>query len=76
MEIMNPIIMHEVAKARQSDLLREAEQRRLVKQARAGKPSLIARFLERLGGLLIKIGGQLQKRPAPQSTRTLGWAEE
>jgi hypothetical protein len=37
---------------------------------------MIARLMEILGGLLIKIGGQLQKRHASQSINTLRWAEK
>lgn len=72
---MHPYIMYDLAKARQNDILREAQQQRLVRQAFAGHPSMIARIRERLGGLLIKIGGQLQNRHVPQSTVTLGLAK-
>ena len=75
-ETMHPHTLHELAKARQSDLLREAQHRRLVALARAGQPSLMARLLERLGGLLIKVGERLRKRPTPQNTGPLGWAEK
>jgi hypothetical protein len=72
---MHPFIMYQEAKERQKDLLREAEQDRLVRLARAGRPSAIARFRQTMGGVLIKIGGKLQTRPAPQTPRILEWAE-
>jgi hypothetical protein len=59
--MLNPITTYELGKARQRDLLKEAEQRRLVRQALAGQPSLSARLLERLGGLLIKAGARLER---------------
>jgi hypothetical protein len=37
---------------------------------------MITRSVERLGGFLIKIGEQLQKQHAPQSTGVLGWVEK
>jgi hypothetical protein len=72
---MNPY-MYETVKARHNDILREVKQNRLVKQARAGQPGVIVKTLEKLGGLLIKIGKKLQRLNAPQHTGTLGWAEE
>jgi hypothetical protein len=63
---MHPHTLHELSKYRQQDYMREAEQHRLVKQARAGRPSQITRSQEKLGGYLIKIGAQLLKRPGKQ----------
>jgi hypothetical protein len=57
---MHPNTMQEVARARQRDLLKEAEQWRLARQAQADQPSLSARLLERLGSLLIKAGERLR----------------
>ena len=74
--MLNPDIAQELGKAHRQNLMREAEHRRLVRQVKARKPSLTAHLLERMGGLLIKIGGQLQERHAPQSTGTLGWVEK
>jgi hypothetical protein len=73
---MQPITMQELARAHHRDLLKEAEQWRLVRQARAGRPSLSTYLLERLGGLLIKAGEWLQERHTPQTTGTLGWAKK
>jgi hypothetical protein len=73
---MHPDNLYDMAIDRQKDFEREAERRRLEKLARAGQPSVIARFQERLGGFLVKKGEQLQKRPAPQATGSLGWADK
>lgn len=73
---MHPFILSELAKAHLSDLLREAQRERWVRQAMAGQPGVIARLMERLGGLMIRIGEQLQKRHATRSTGGLGWAEQ
>jgi hypothetical protein len=73
---MQPITMQELARIHQRDLLKEAEQWRLVRQARAGRPSLSAYLLEWLGGLLIKAGEGLHQRHTPQSTGTLRWAKK
>ena len=68
--MMNPTTMHYVAKARQADLLNEAEQRRLVKQARAAQAKTTPNLLE---GLVERLKGQ---RQAPQANPRLGWAEK
>lgn len=73
---MNPLIVYQLSKERQKDLLREAEHRRLVRQALAGRPGMIARIRERLGNFLIKKGEQLQKRQTLQIPGELGWAEK
>ena len=74
--MINPIIMQELAKARQRDLLEEAERRRLISRLRAGQPSMIDRLLEKLGDLLTRTGGQLQVRRAIQRTGILASAEK
>ncbi len=57
---MDPIIEFELAKAPfQRDRIKEVEHDRLVRQAMAGRSSVIARLLNRLGGLMIKIGETL-----------------
>lgn len=72
---MHPIVLEELAKDHRSDLMREAGNSQLVKLARAGQPGAAVRLLDRLGSLLVKIGGQLQKRHAPKSTGPLGWVK-
>ncbi len=74
--MMNPIIMLELAKARQSDLMKEAEHRRLISLLRAGQPSIIDRLLEKTGDLLTGAGERLQKRRALQGTGKLASAEK
>jgi hypothetical protein len=73
---MQLITMQELARAHHRDLLKEAEQWRLVRQARAGRPGLSTHLLEMLGGLLIKAGERLQEQHAPRTTGTLGWAKK
>jgi hypothetical protein len=67
----NPIITHEYAKARQSDLLKEAEARRVARQAKAARPaqpSLVERIVDGVGTLLIDAGRRLTDRNiSPQS---------
>jgi hypothetical protein len=75
-ETMDPIIQFELAKAPfQRDHIKEAEHDQLVRQAMASRSRVIARLLNRLGGLMIKIGEQLQVRSTPQITKKLGLAE-
>jgi hypothetical protein len=69
--MLNPIIMYELGKARQRDLLKAAEQCRPVRQARAGQPSLSARLLERLGGLPIRVAARLKERHISPQIGTL-----
>jgi hypothetical protein len=73
---MHPFVLSELAKAHLSDLLREAQRERWVRQATANRPGVIARHLERLGGHLIRIGERLQKRHSARSAGGLGWAEQ
>jgi len=73
---MHPFMLCEMAKAHQSDLLREAQQERWARKARAGDPRVIASLLERLGAAMIRVGEQIQRRYAAQSTGRLGWAEQ
>jgi len=72
---MCPMIYYETVKARHNDLLKEAEQERLVKQALADQPTLVDRIQLKVGHGLIKIGGRLYQRPYPQSTQNGGLLE-
>ena len=62
-------LMLVIAKARQSELLDEAERDRLVRKTQVGSPGLQARALASLGGLLISAGKKLQGRYAYRSNR-------
>jgi hypothetical protein len=67
MTMLNPIMMHEVAKARQHDVLKGAEARRLARLAKADqvdRPSLPERLTDGLGTLLIGAGERLKERQA------------
>jgi hypothetical protein len=57
-------------------MLKEAEARRLAKQAREGQPTFAARMLEGLGDLLVDTGERLKEGRIPQGNSALGWAEE
>ncbi len=73
---MHPIIMQELAKTRQSDLLKEAEHRRLISRLRADQPTMIDRLLVKFGDVLARTGGRLQARRALQRTGKLASAEQ
>ncbi len=73
---MYPLIAQELAEARHSDQLKEAEHRRLISRLRAGQPSMIDRLLEKTGDLLTRTGGRLQARRALQRTGKLASAEQ
>ena len=73
---MHPTIMQESTKARQRDLLEEAEHRRLLGRLRAGQPGMIDRLLEKLGDLLIRTAGRFQVRHDLQRTGILVSAEK
>ncbi len=57
---MSPMIYYETIKTHREDLLREAENERLIKVAQLGQPTLTGRFQLIVGELLIKTGGRLQ----------------
>ncbi len=73
---MHPLIAQELAEARHSDRLKEAEHHRLISRLRAGQPSMIDRLLEKTGDLLAMTGGQLQERRVSQGTGRLASAEK
>ena len=73
---MNHYTLETIGRDHELDLMKEAEHRQLVNLATAGQPSTIARLLARLGGLMVKIGGELQKQPASKVTEMPGWAEK
>lgn len=59
--MMHPVMAHEYAKARQQDILKQADNRRLARQARGAKaprPNL----MEEMGNLLIDAGQRLKAR--------------
>jgi len=62
--MMNPIVLHELAKARQTEVLKEARRQHdlaLARSAHSASRSRYPLFLSRLGGLLIRMGEQLQR---------------
>jgi len=71
----HPVTLQAMATARRQDLMREADARRLARQARQGQPRMATRILEGLGGLLVETGERLQKRSDPQSNGALGKVE-
>jgi len=73
---MNHYSLEVIGRDHELDLLKEAENRQLANMVTANQPGAIAQLFDRLGGLMIRMGSKLQKRPAPQITSPLGWAEE
>lgn len=65
--MLYPVLTVAYAKARHSELLREAEFHRLVKEAKAGRPGLQDRLLLSIGGVLISFGLWLKARCQPDS---------
>jgi len=65
--MLYPMLTVVHAKARHSELLREAEFHRLVKEVKAGRPSLQDRFLLSVGAVLISFGLWLKARCQPDS---------
>lgn len=74
--MMHPIIMQELAKARQADRLREADQRRLGRLARVGHPGLADLLLKRIGVLLNGTGARPKRRHALERSGLLASAEK
>lgn len=73
---MNNYTLETIGRDHEMDLLKEAEHRQLVNLVTAGQPSTITQLLDRLGGVMIKIGGKLQKQPARQISAPLRWVKE
>ncbi len=62
----HPIVAEAYMRERQRDILRGAEQRRMVRLAQAGRPGLADRLIGRMSSLLAAARGRLQKqRPVP-----------
>ena len=71
----HPVTAHEYAKARQQDMLREAEHRRMVRQARkaqAARPNVAGRVADEMGSLLIDAGQRLKARRVAQNGKAIG----
>lgn len=60
-------------KEHNSEQIKQADNHRLAKQARNGKPKISSRLVKGIGSLLIATGEKLQ---APQQADKLGWAEK
>lgn len=73
---MNHYTLEAIGRDHELDLLKEAEHRQLVNMMTDDQPGTIAQLLDRLGGLMIKAGGRLQKRSSPQVSIPFGLAEE
>ena len=64
-QIAHPLFVYEIGRARQAELLKEADRDRIIQLARAGSPSLMDRCLAGIGDLLVAIGARLQGAHAP-----------
>lgn len=60
---MNPIAMHEVGKARQAQILRDARHQHALADAAAGRPSPIALLFSRLLYTVSGLGQRLPRAP-------------
>ena len=72
---LDGITMYELAKEHHTQLLKEAEQWRLVEQLQAERPdlsSLTERVVDGLSTLLIDAGQWLKERQAPSDGKALG----
>lgn len=63
------MVIAEVTKAHQHDVLKEAEDDRLVQKVRASRIGLRERVLAGIGGALISAGQKLQERHMPVMSR-------
>jgi ribosomal protein S3 len=74
-EMRHPIVVQAYAREMQRDALREAERRRMVRLAQAGRPGLAERLSGRMSGLLAAARERLQEQripsPTPQTGRPL-----
>jgi hypothetical protein len=71
----HPVMAHEYAKSRQQDVLRQAEQRRMVRQARkaqAARPNFSDRIADEMGSLLIDAGQRLKARHISPNGKAIG----
>ena len=69
--MLYPMLTVVYAKVRHSELLREAEFLRLVKEAKAGRPRLQDRLLLRISDVLISFGLWLKARCQPDSAASI-----
>jgi len=65
---MDPTTMMTLQDHRIRDMLREAEKRQLLKEAKANQPSLYARILPRMGSILITVGRKLEAQAPSVAT--------
>ena len=73
---MNHYSLEVIGRDHELDLLKEAEHRQLANLVTADQQSTIAQLLDRLGGLMIKTGGRLQRPSSPQVSIPFGLTEE
>jgi hypothetical protein len=65
--MLNPITVQKLAQLHQRELLKEAEARRMAYQTKAtqpDEPGPVERIVDRVGTLLVGIGGRLTERQA------------
>ena len=71
MNVGHPIIGFDFANCRREDILRHAEKRRLVSEARGARPSAGALRLK-VGNVLVRFGEHLQGVREPRIAKRLG----
>ena len=62
--MLSPVIMHEIAKARHSDLLKQAEAHRLARQAKNASSEASQPAAEELSARIVETGERLTERRA------------
>ena len=72
---MNPIILHELGKNRQREILNQARHHHMVAEAEAGRPGRLAMLLARLGAMLVSVGHALQQPAQSPGSADLGQVE-
>lgn len=70
---MCPMLYYEYFKTRHKDLVREANQQRLIKTALSGQPRTRDKAQIKVGEFLIRFGSRLQSLPTPQPPTTQGY---
>jgi ABC-type transporter Mla subunit MlaD len=73
---MNPIVMHEVGKARQAQILRDARHQHALAEAATGRPSPIARLISRLAQILSTLRRRMPRLLIDRDGLGLRWAKK
>ncbi len=61
-QLNNQVVLERVTKDHREEIIREAHQAQILKEAFSQRVTLLDRFLIQIGGILIAIGKRLQER--------------